>query len=100
MNLLSLNTEAHSHFLNTEFQLDELGYDKLEMLIEDAFIAGAKWYESLPLAEKLTEEEQEKIRAKYSELKKLNLITNDMFADDVAIFEWLFGTDMFTNKTE
>lgn len=66
--------------------------------IMDDFKAGADWVLSQPLADRLTEAEKERIKAKYNELKSLNSITNDMFADDTAILEWLFGKELFTNQ--
>ncbi|MBD5302316.1 MAG: hypothetical protein HDS16_04890 [Bacteroides sp.] len=62
------------------------------------FRQGADWLMQQPLADRMTDEEKEKIRAKYNELKSLNSITNDMFADDTAIFEWLFGAELFNEK--
>lgn len=64
----------------------------------DGFISGADWLMQQPLSERLTDEEKEKIRAKYNELKSLNSISNEMFADDTAILDWLFGKDLFTNQ--
>ncbi|MBD5367291.1 MAG: hypothetical protein HDR82_09910 [Bacteroides sp.] len=66
--------------------------------IEDAFEACAQWLMQQPLSDRLTDEEKERIKAKYNELKSLNSITNDMFADDTAILEWLFGKELFTNQ--
>ena len=74
---------------------DEPAYDKR---FYDGFMACAKWLMQQPLAERLTEEEKKKIKAKYNELKSLNSITNDMFADDAAILEWLFGKELFNKK--
>ena len=62
------------------------------------FRQGANWLMQQPLADRLTEEEKERIKAKYNELKSLNSITNDMFADDTAILEWLFGKELFNEK--
>lgn len=68
--------------------------------IMDAFCNGASWLMQQPLADRLTDEEKERIKAKHNELKSLNSITNDMFADDTAILEWLFGKDLFNQPTE
>ncbi|MBD5332204.1 MAG: hypothetical protein HDR97_00425 [Bacteroides sp.] len=62
------------------------------------FRQGADWIMQQPLSERLTEDEKEKIKAKYNELKSLNSITNEMFADDTAILEWLFGKGLFNEK--
>lgn len=64
----------------------------------DGVVACADWLMQQPLSERLTDEEKEKIRAKYNELKSLNAITNKMFADDTAILDWLFGADLFKEK--
>ena len=66
--------------------------------IMDDFKAGASWLIQQPLADRMTDEEKEKIKAKFNELKSLNSITNEMFADDTAILEWLFGKELFTNQ--
>lgn len=60
-----------------------------------AYLQGSNDILSLPLSERLTEEEKEKIRAKYNEVKELSLAIgdNEMFAGDEAVFEWLFGSD-------
>ena len=75
--------------------LDSVSIDEL---IESAFEKGAQWLMTQPLSDRLTEEEKEKIKAKYNELKSLNSITNEMFADDTAVLEWLFGSDLFKEK--
>lgn len=64
----------------------------------DAFHEGANYLMKQPLADRLTNEEKEKIKAKFNELKSLNSITNDMFVDDTAILEWLFGKELFNEK--
>ena len=74
---------------------DEPAYDKR---FYDGFMACANWLMQQPLADRLTEEEKKKIKAKYNELKSLNSITNDMFDDDAAILEWLFGKDLFNEE--
>lgn len=66
--------------------------------LQEVFERGADWLMQQPLSERLTEEEREKIRAKYNELKSLNSISNEMFADDTAILDWLFGADLFKEK--
>lgn len=43
----------------------------------------------------LTKEQREAIKAKYHEVRTINSCTNDLFADDTAIFNWLFGEDFF-----
>ena len=68
--------------------------------VREAFKNGANWLMQQPLSDRLTEEEKERIKAKYNELKSLNSITNDMFADDTAILEWLFGKELFNQPTE
>ena len=70
----------------------------LKPITKQAFKRGANWLMQQPLANRLTDEEKEKIKAKYNELKSLNSITNDMFADDTAILEWLFGKELFNEK--
>ena len=75
--------------------LDSVSIDEL---VESAFEKGAQWLMQQPLADRLTEEEKEKIKAKYNELKSLNSITDEMFADDTAILEWLFDKELFNEK--
>lgn len=79
-------------------KVNYLGDPLAAWLKEECFIQGADWLMQQPLSERLTDEEKEKIRAKYNELKSLNAITNEMFADDTAILEWLFGADLFKEK--
>lgn len=64
------------------------------------FRKGVRWLLTQPLSDRLTEEERAKIREKYKELKKLNDITDKMFADDTALLEWLFGNSLFNDKSE
>lgn len=64
----------------------------------DGFKQGVKWLLQQPLVERLSELEMVNIRKKYLELKELNSLSNDMFSDDTAMFEWLFGKDFFKEE--
>ena len=72
--------------------------DTFEYECNKAFKRGVEWLMQQPLADRLTDEEKERIKAKHSELKSLNSISNEMFADDTAILEWLFGKELFNKK--
>jgi len=48
----------------------------------------------------LTEEQKNIIKAKYHEVRAINICTNDLFSDDIAIFEWFFGKEFFNKKGE
>lgn len=91
-----LNDAAENHFMTAipYFHCS----DTVRSIADKAFKAGASWLMQQPLSDRLTEAEKERIKAKYNELKSLNSITNDMFADDAAILEWLFGKDLFNEK--
>lgn len=87
-----LNEAARNHYL-----VDSICPE----IKADAFKDGARWHESLPLAERLTEKEKDKIIVTYN-------IAKDWASEDnsgrlYAIFrslERIFGKDLFTDKSE
>lgn len=93
-----INDAADTAFLENYFPSATESPDPRWDMFADGFKQGTDWLMQQPLSERLTEEEKEKIRAKYNELKSLNSISNEMFADDTAILDWLFGKDLFTNQ--
>lgn len=44
--------------------------------------------------------EREKVIEKYNEVKAINDVCDDLFADDRAVFHYLFGTSMFNQDEE
>lgn len=80
---------------NNKFQ--PMYLSEVKKAIEAAYLQCANDILALPLSERLTEEEKEKIRSKYNEVKELSCAIgdNEMFAGDEAVFEWLFGSDFF-----
>ena len=90
-----LNEAAEEYMKTAPIEAVSPYYD--EDMVE-MFKGGVNWLLSQPLTDRLTDEEKERIKAKYNELKSLNSITNEMFADDTAILEWLFGKELFNEK--
>ena len=71
--------------------------------IEDAFIAGAQWLMQQPLADRLTGEEKERIRAiykDYEELETYGEALSDRTAGRMQCFtlEQIFGKELFNEK--
>lgn len=80
---------------------DEPAYDKK---FYDGFIAGANHIMSLPLSERITAEEKEKIKGVYKTSKSIVRIENDstlmysMHTQIMCVLESIFGKSMFEWK--
>ena len=70
---------------------------------KSGFIKGAEWLMSQPLAERLTEEEKEKIRNLYAQAEELELYgATDYDKREgrafIVVFHLIFGKEMFNEK--
>ena len=72
----------------------------------DAFLAGAQWLMTQPLADRLTEEEKEKHKATYNRLVALQKealkdhddFTVNITAAQLGTFTQIFGKELFNEK--
>lgn len=80
---------------------DEPVYDKN---FYDGFVAGANHIMSLPLSERITAKEKEKIKGIYKTSKSIVHIENDstlmysMHTQIMCVLESIFGKDMFKEE--
>lgn len=83
--------------------LDGVSLDvSIDELVESAFAGGAEWVLSQPLYKRLSDTEKEKIREIYWQAAKDWIGIGDArgHCKTCIALEFIFGADLFTDKTE
>lgn len=87
--------EAAKDFVANYYELEEYGDEISNVEIdnsEECFIAGAEHVLSLPLSQRLTDEEREKVRTKYQQFCGMGYISACGFRMEL---ESIFGKELF-----
>lgn len=101
-----LNEACDTAFLENYFPSATESPDPRWEMFADGFKQGASWLMQQPLADRLTEEEKEKIRNEYAELLKAQRKARqdrDTFYGNIlsaqrGIYESIFGKELFKEK--
>lgn len=95
--------EAAKDFVANYYELEEYGDEISDVEIdnsEECFIAGAEHALSLPLSQRLTDEERERVRKMYDNAMEVFCDTRDIEAKEYAMcrlntLEEIFGKELF-----
>ena len=95
--------EAAKDFVANYYELEEYGDEISDVEIdnsEECFIAGAEHVFSLPLSQRLTDEERERVRKMYDNAMEVFCDTRDIEAKEYAMcrlntLEAIFGKELF-----
>lgn len=97
--------EAARDFVANYYELEEYGDEVSDIEIdnsEECFIGGANYILSLPLSQRLTDEERERVRKLYDNAMEVFCDTRDIEAKEYAMcqlntLEEIFGKGFFKN---